>query len=63
MKMKTSKSFLKGYSRALDLGRVTKEWPDLSNNKSKDYRALRGDWDNVGSAIRRESRNLRPAGH
>lgn len=57
MKLKWSKNFLRGYRRALDLFGVTKEWPDITNDVTKDFEALRSDWDNVGKAIRRETRN------
>ena len=56
MKTAISKSFLRGYIRVLDLSGA-KEWPDLSQNKQMDYEALRSDWENVGKAIRRETRN------
>lgn len=58
MRTTISKSFLDGFVKALDLF-GTKEWPDLSNDKEKDYMALRGDWDNVGKSIQRETRNFR----
>lgn len=61
MKTKISRSFLRGYAKALDLGGITKEWPDLSNNRVKDYKALRDDWENVGNAIRRETRSFKQA--
>lgn len=51
---KASKAFLKGYFRALDL-EGTKDWPDISDNRTKDYEALRSDWKNVGKEIRRET--------
>ncbi|PWJ49370.1 hypothetical protein [Faecalicatena contorta] len=60
MKITISKSFLSGYARALNLS-GTKEWPNLSDDKMKDYRALRSDWEDVGNSIRRETRNLRKA--
>lgn len=60
MKIAISKSFLNGYVRALNLN-GTKEWPNLSDDKMKDYRALRSDWEDVGNSIRRETRNLRKA--
>lgn len=53
MKISISKSFIEGFSRALDLN-GTKEWPKLSNSMCADYKAIRSDWDNVGKAIRRE---------
>ena len=63
MKTRISKSFLRGVRRTFDLYGTTKEWPDLSNSKQKDYRALRGDWDNVGKTIRKETRDIREAGY
>lgn len=58
MRLLISKSFLKGYVRALNLS-GTKEWPNISEDRKKDYEALRGDWDNVGREIRKETRNFR----
>lgn len=60
MKAKASKNFLKGYIRVLDLY-GTKEWPELSNNRQKDYEALRSDWENVGDSVRRETRSFEGA--
>lgn len=60
MKFKISKSFLRGYIRAINLG-GSADWPDLSNNKRKDYNALRSDWNNVGNSIRRETRSFKQA--
>lgn len=57
MKSIISKRFLWGFARALGLN-GTKEWPDLSDDKLKDYRALRSDWENVGKSIRKEARNF-----
>lgn len=57
---KISKAFLHGYIRALDLT-ATKEWPNISGEKTKDYEALRSDWDNVGRAIRKETRDFKRA--
>lgn len=51
-----SEAFKMGYGRALDLT-GTKRWPDITNNKTKDCEALRGDWENVGRTIQRETRN------
>ena len=53
MKTTISKSFLDGFARALSLD-STKEWPNIYDDKMKDYMALRGDWDNVG-----ETRNFK----
>lgn len=62
MKIKISNSFLKGYIRALDLTGNTKEWPNVSDDRIKDYEALRSDWENVGKTIRRETRGFKQAG-
>ena len=35
-----------------------KVWPNIYDDKNVDYKALRGDWENVGNAIRRECRNF-----
>ncbi len=51
MRAKISESFIKGFGKALNLG-GTKEWPDIDNNETKDYEALRGDWEYVGKYIR-----------
>lgn len=55
MRICISKGFLKGYFRVLDLS-GTKHWPEISNDKIKDYRALRSDWENVGRNIQRGTR-------
>lgn len=55
MKAMISKSFLKGYIRALNLNGM-KQWPDLSESKKRDYEALRSDWENVGRDIREGER-------
>ena len=58
MRFTTSKNFLYGYMRAIDLsGR--KNWPDLSGDRTKDFDALRRDWENVGRAIKRETKNIK----
>ena len=31
----------------------TKDWPDISNGRQKDFEALRSDWENVGTYIRK----------
>lgn len=51
-----SHSFMSGYIRALDLG-GTKNWPLISDNRKRDFEALRSDWGHVGDCIRREERN------
>lgn len=62
MKMKISENFLRGYIKVLDLSGATKEWPNLSDDRLKDYAALKGDWENVGNSIQREIRNFKAAG-
>lgn len=57
---KTSKAFLYGFGRALDLT-GTKKWPDISGDRTKDYEALRSDWENVGKEVRKETSNFRRA--
>lgn len=57
---KVTKAFLGGYARALDLT-GTKEWPSISGSRTKDYEALRSDWDNVGKAIWKETRSYKGA--
>ncbi len=53
MKLRISVEFIEGYSKVLDLFGTTKEWPELSGSKEKDFLSLRSDWDNVGNDIRR----------
>lgn len=60
MKIIISKSFLRGYIRALDIY-GTKNWPDLSKDKQRDYEKLRGDWENVGECIRESTERYRSA--
>lgn len=55
---KASSAFWRGYIRALDLT-GSKEWPDISNDRTKDYEALRSDWKDVGREIRKETRSYR----
>ncbi len=62
MKIRISNGFLKGYLRALNLTGNDKEWPDLSDERIRDYEALRSDWDSVGETIRRETRGFKQAG-
>ena len=52
MKHTINKSFLRGYVRVLNLY-GTKDWPDISNGRQKDFEALRSDWENVGTYIRK----------
>ena len=49
-----SEGFLKGYGKALNLGGI-KVWPDIYDSEAKDYNALRGDWEHVGTYIRESS--------
>ena len=46
-----SRAFWDGYGRVLDLGGTSKQWPDLLNDREKDYEALRRDWSHVGESI------------
>ena len=55
MKIKLSKGFLHGCEKATDLMGVTKIWPEIYNDKKKDYDALKEDWKHVGKAIREET--------
>lgn len=41
-----SHSFMSGYIRTLDLG-GTKNWPLISDNRKRDFEALRSDWGHV----------------
>lgn len=52
---KISSAFFTGYVRALDLT-GTKKWPDISDDRTIDYEALRSDWENVGRTIRNETK-------
>lgn len=56
MNKNVSKKFIQSFF-SISLYR-TRVWPDIYNDKNKDYKALRGDWENVGNTIRRESRNF-----
>ncbi|MCM1065237.1 MAG: hypothetical protein NC420_12395 [Eubacterium sp.] len=53
MKREISADFIRGFARTLDLS-GTKEWPKITDSMSRDYEALRSDWEDVGKAIRRE---------
>lgn len=61
MKVKIGISFIKGFSRALDLT-GTKTWPELSDGNRADYEAIKGDWENVGKAIKAETIRYRKGG-
>lgn len=58
MRFKFSESFIHGFARALDLS-GTKEWPQINDGRRADYEAIRGDWENVGRTIRRETGSLK----
>lgn len=58
MKKIISNHFIFGYSRALDLKGI-KKWPNLSDDKKKDYEAIKGDWENVGKELRESTRRYR----
>ena len=58
MTFKASKGFIRGFMKALDLNGSLKNWPDIYNSREKDCKALRGDWENVGRTIQRESRDF-----
>ena len=60
MKITISKSFLRGYIRVLDIY-GQKNWPDISNDRQRDYEKLRGDWENVGKYIRESTDRYRSA--
>ena len=62
MKMTVNDDFLRGYVKVLDLMGVTKKWPDISNDRIRDYNALREDWENVGRTIQEEERSYKKAG-
>lgn len=59
MNIMISKDFLKGCAKVLDISGITKELPNLSRDREKDYLALRGDWENVGNEIRRGIRSFK----
>lgn len=40
----------------------TKDWPDISNGRQKDFEALRSDWENVGTYIRKGTKRAAVAG-
>lgn len=53
-----SKSFLRGFARALDIGAGMRNFPDMSYNPwEKDCKALKGDWDFVGEDIKKAADN------
>lgn len=59
-KIRVSMDFAKGFERALDLN-GTKEWPKMSGGTLTDYTALRSDWEDVGTTIRREFQGFKRA--
>lgn len=50
-----SNSFLEGYARAISVIADNK-YPNLNDDRYKDYQALRGDWAIVGKTIQKETR-------
>lgn len=58
MRIIISENFLRGYKRVLNMS-GTKEWPDISGDRTKDFDALRRDWNHVGESIRRETTQIR----
>ena len=40
----------------------TKDWPDISNGRQKDLEAVRSDWENVGTYIRKGTKREAVAG-
>ena len=61
MRSTISKSFLRGYLRVFNL-QQTKDWSDISNGRQKDFEALRSDWENVGTYIRKGTKRAAVAG-
>jgi hypothetical protein len=55
-KLIVSNKFIQSFS-GISLYR-TRVWPDIYNDKDKDYKALRSDWENVGNSIGRECRGF-----
>lgn len=60
MKYRMTGYFMNGFVRALDIS-GTKEWPDISDDKRKDFLALRSDWENVGKSIRKATSDFASA--
>lgn len=60
MKIVMSKEFQRGFIRTLDLS-GTKKWPNISNGLMRDYFSIRGDWEDVGKSIQRESNRFASA--
>jgi hypothetical protein len=61
MKIALSKSFLKGFTKTINLA-GSKDWPDVSEGTMKDYWAIRRDWENVGSTIQEECNKYAASG-
>lgn len=55
-KLVVSDKFIQSFSGISLYG--TRVWPDIYNDKNKDFKALRSDWENVGNSIRRECRDF-----
>lgn len=55
IKIRISDSFLRGYARALSVY-PDNDYPDLGDDRYKDYKALRGDWAVVGETIQAQTR-------
>ena len=47
-----TQSFVRGFTRGLDIIGAKKEWPDIDDAARRDYEALRGDWVNIGEDIK-----------
>lgn len=56
-----SNSFIQGYIGLLNTKEV-KRWPNLSEDKRRDYEALKGDWKNVGREIEEGTRRFNDVG-
>jgi len=50
-----SDAFIRGFGRAIDLGTNNVSYVSLNNGRIADYEALRGDWENVGKAIKEQT--------
>lgn len=56
---RVSRSFISGYSRALDLFSVRKPRRNFRNGNHKDYLSLKGDWAKVGEAISKATESFK----
>lgn len=54
-KIRISSSFIRGYARAFSVY-PDNDYPDLGDDRYKDYKALRGDWAVVGETIKTQTR-------